>query len=65
MRLMLVDENPNNLSLFETECTALPDFEVAASFSDAPEALEYAKEHPVDLGILDTVLPQTDGFTLA
>ena len=65
MRVMLVDESPINLSLFETECTALPDFEVAASFSDAPEALEYAKEHPVDLVILDTVLPQTDGFTLA
>lgn len=65
MRVMLVDANPTDLSLFETECKSLPDFEVAASFSNASEALEYAKEHSVDLVLLDTVLPQADGFSLA
>ncbi len=65
MRIMLVDKTPNDLSLFEKECAALPDFEVVASFSDSTDALEYAKEHPVDLVALDTVLPQMDGFMLA
>lgn len=65
MRVMLVDEKPIDLNLFETECAALPDFEVAATFSEPQDALDYAKEHPVDLVALDTVFPQTDGFTLA
>lgn len=64
MKVMLVDSNPNGLGMFEKECAALPDFEVAASFSNASDAWEYAKEHPIDLVLLDTDLPDMDGFAL-
>ena len=65
MRVMLVDEKPTTLSLFETECAALPDFEVAATFQNPLDAVDYAKEHQVDIVVLDTVFEQTDGFAVA
>ncbi|MBQ4556282.1 MAG: response regulator [Clostridia bacterium] len=65
MKVLLIDKNLEDLKLFETECTGLPDFEIAASFSDSSKALEFASNSPVDLVLLDTVLPDIDGFTLA
>ncbi|MBQ5390502.1 MAG: response regulator [Clostridia bacterium] len=65
MKVLLLDENREELSLFEKECASLPDFEVAAYLTDPLDALEYAKEYTIDLAVLDTSIPQIDCFTLA
>ena len=65
MKMMLVDDNLIELRLFEMECSDLPDFEVVASFSKPLEALEYVRDHRIDIALLDIDMPQMDGFELA
>ena len=65
MKMMLVDDNLIELRLFEIECSDLPDFEIAASFSKSVDALEYVKENRVDIALLDIDMPVMDGFALA
>jgi len=43
----------------------IPDLEIAAQFESADQALEYVKEHPVEVAFLDVVMPVTNGITLA
>lgn len=65
MNVILVDDNPVELKLFEVECGGTPDFAVTAVFSRAPEALAYAEKNRVDVAVLDIHMPVMDGFELA
>lgn len=43
----------------------LPGVTVCQSFDDAVSAMQYVKEHPVDLVFSDVVMPEISGITLA
>lgn len=65
MNLILVDDNPVELKLFEVECGETPDFSVSAVFSRPLDALAFAEKNRVDAAILDVHMPLMDGFDLA
>ena len=58
--VLVVDDNEQNLELLiacleEVECEI-------ASACDGPEAMEYIKEYPPDLILLDVMMPKMSGF---
>lgn len=65
MRIILVDDDLASLRLIAGFCSIVPDVTVAGSFSDAEEALHFASLHPLDVAILDIIMPAQDGLTLA
>ena len=64
-KVLLVDDEAPALRFLQTIVTKYaPDYEIAASFHNAEEALTYLKSHPVDLLITDISMPGMDGITL-
>jgi two-component system, probable response regulator PhcQ len=65
-KLLIVDDEPNVLSALRRMCLnrdaapAIPDPNVV-TFTSPVEALEYLREHPVDLVISDFRMPEMDG----
>lgn len=62
-RVLVVDDEPNILELL-TAALRLSGFDVHAA-ADGAEAMTEAAIHPPDIVILDVLLPDVDGFTLA
>lgn len=65
MRVILVDDEPLSLNLFKIECGNMPGFEVAGLFDDPADALNYARNNPVDFALLDIDMPEMSGIELA
>lgn len=59
--VLLVEDNPANLKLYERVISDVPNC-VAASFTSPIEALSWASEHRVDFVIVDYRMPIMDGL---
>ena len=56
-KVLVVDDYKMIRSVFETAIAGSESFELAGSFSFAAEAVEYIREKPADLVIMDVVMP--------
>lgn len=65
MKTIVVDDEELSLRQFELECSQVPEIELAGTFTNPLEALEYARKNPVDFALLDIEMPQMKGIELA
>lgn len=65
MRVMVVDDEKLALRQFLIETQDLPDVEVAGAFLVPEEALEYARNNPLEAAFLDIKMPGMNGLVLA
>ena len=65
MRAICVDDEPLAVEYTLNQCKHLPEIDEATGFTDAGQALEYLRDHPADLALLDINMPKIDGITLA
>jgi CheY-like chemotaxis protein len=61
-RLLIVDDGPDMVRLLETVAAATWDVWSAPSLAQAVDA---AKDHPIDVAIVDFMLPGGGGFSVA
>jgi DNA-binding LytR/AlgR family response regulator len=64
MKIILVDDERNNMDAFELETEGLEGIEIMGKFQSPREALEYIKNEPVDLAVLDIAMPEITGIEL-
>ena len=61
-RILAIDDNPDNLIVFEAVVTStLPGADFLAA-RNGPQGLNLAREHDPDVILLDILMPQMDGF---
>jgi len=65
IRCLIVDDEPNAVSLLEMFIRQNTPWELAGKCYDAPEALSFLKTHPVDLIFLDINMPHLTGMEMA
>jgi two-component system, OmpR family, response regulator len=63
IKILLVEDDPNFGSILKSYLE-LNDFEVVLK-TDGKQGLSAFRDFPFDLGILDVMMPEMDGFTLA
>ena len=63
LRLLYVDDDRINTLLFVEICRPDPGLQVSTA-ADADEAVEFARERPLDVLVIDLHLPDTDGLRL-
>jgi len=61
-RLLIIDDGPDMVRLLEAVASATWDVHSAGNLT---EAVAMAEEHPVDVAIVDFMLPGGGGFTVA
>ena len=64
IRIIIVEDDPMVAQLNAACLSAMEGFEVAGVFSNGLEALEFLKENPVDLAIVDVYMPVCSGIEL-
>ncbi len=64
MKTILVDDELLSMKQFEQECGNIQDIELVGKFDCALEALEYAKQNPVDFALMDIEMPAMSGLEL-
>ncbi len=64
MRVILVDDEVNNMDAFELETEGMEGIEIVGRFENPVEALGFVREHAVDLAVLDVEMPELDGIRL-
>ena len=65
MKAICVDDEPYAMKYTVKQCEQLCEIDEVKGFVRAGDALEYLKEHPADLAILDINMPEIDGIALA
>ena len=65
MNVICVDDELYAMQYTVQQCLELPQIDDAQGFTRSREALDYVKDHPVDLAILDINMPEIDGIALA
>ena len=65
MKAICVDDELFAMEYTVMQCKQLPRIEEVKGFTRAREALDYLKDHPADLAILDINMPDIDGIALA
>ncbi|MBR5390454.1 MAG: response regulator [Clostridia bacterium] len=65
MRTIIVDDEQLMLKRFARLGGGIPDLNIVGKFQSAQEALDYAKETPIDLAFLDIAMPEMSGVELA
>lgn len=63
IKVLIVEDDPMVLSLNKRYIETLEGFKVVATAENGKEALEYLKNHSVDLIILDVYMPKLDGIS--
>lgn len=64
MKVILVDDEENNIDAFEMEIEGMAEIEIVGRFQNPWEALSYVSDHEVDLAVLDVEMPELDGIRL-
>ena len=64
MKTILVDSEVKALSVFEEYAQDIPEVELMGKFTDGMEAVFFAKEHPVDLAVMDIEMQGVDGISV-
>ena len=62
--VIIIDEHPIVRMSIEVLLQKNKNIEIKLKSGDSHEALDYIRNHPIDLVILDIELPGTDGFSL-
>ncbi|SNR47024.1 two component transcriptional regulator, LytTR family [Maribacter sedimenticola] len=62
MRYLIIDDEPIAHEIIKEYCDLLPHMELMKNCYDALEALDYLREHTVDLLFLDLNMPKLKGF---
>ena len=65
MRVICVDDEPLAVEYTLGQCAQLPEVDEAKGFTDAQSALDWLRNHPAELALLDINMPEPDGITLA
>ncbi|MBR2606056.1 MAG: response regulator [Clostridia bacterium] len=65
MKAICVDDEPLAVEYTLKQCEQLPEIDEAKGFTDAQQALDWLRDHPADLALLDINMPNIDGITLA
>ena len=65
MKAICVDDEPLAVEYTLNQCEHLPEIDEAKGFTDARQALDWLRDHPADLALLDINMPKMDGITLA
>ncbi len=65
MRAMIVDDEPLMIRKFVRLTEGMADLNVVGQFEDAQDALEYAKNNPIEVAFLDVEIPGINGIDLA
>jgi two-component system LytT family response regulator len=65
LRCLIVDDEPNAVSLLEMFIRQNTEWDPPAKCYDAREALSFLKDHPIDLIFLDINMPHLSGMDLA
>lgn len=65
MRTIIVDDEPIMLRSFMRLSSGIANLDVVGQFESGPDAIEYVKENPIELAILDISMPIMDGIELA
>ncbi|MDO4331667.1 MAG: response regulator [Eubacteriales bacterium] len=64
MKIMLVDDETNNMDAFEMETEGMEDIEIVGKFQNGQDALAFAAHERVELAVLDVEMPQINGIML-
>jgi len=65
MKAICVDDELYAMEYTVGQCRQLPQIEEVQGFTRSREALDYLRDHPADLAILDINMPEIDGIALA
>ncbi|MDK8626064.1 response regulator transcription factor [Corynebacterium appendicis] len=65
MRILLADDQPMLLSALTTILNTQPDIQVVATAANGAEAIKQAKNHDIDVAVLDIRMPVLDGISAA
>ena len=65
MTVLCVDDEPLAVEYTLGQCALLPEIDEVKGFTDAQYALDWLRDHPVELALLDINMPKIDGITLA
>lgn len=64
MDIILVDDDIISLKLLEELCSKIPYVQITGVFTNAKIALQFSKENPPDLALLDIMMPEMNGLDL-
>lgn len=62
MNYLIIDDEPIAHDIIKGYCDLVPNMKLLKNCYDAIEALDYLREHPVDLIFLDLNMPKLKGF---
>ena len=65
MRVICVDDEPLAVEYTVGQCARLPEIDEVKGFTEAQSALDWLRDHPAELAILDINMPGIDGISLA
>jgi len=65
MRAIVVDDEPLMVKKFVRLAGGIPDLNIVGGFSDAQEALAFARDNEIEAAFLDVEMPEMDGIELA
>ena len=65
MKVICVDDELPEVERTLGQCAAIPEIAETKGFTVPQEALDWLRDHPADLAILDINMPGMDGITLA
>ncbi len=65
MRAIIVDDEPIMIRYFLRESEGVEGIDLKGSFTSGQQALEFAKENPIDVAFLDVEMPDITGIDLA